>query len=74
MPSDAKKRAQQKKKEQAGNRSKKPVARVTNAEENGSATNGSVKEDRELTAEGTRAILPPVYYCWLMYSNDVVEI
>lgn len=49
MPSDAKKRAQQKKKEQAGSRNKKPVARVTN-EENGSATNG--KEERELTAEG----------------------
>lgn len=49
MPSDAKKRAQQKKKEQASNRNKKPVARVT-AEENGSTTNGSV--DRELTAEG----------------------
>lgn len=50
MPSDAKKRAQQKKKEQASNRNKKPVARVTN-DENGSATNGN-KEERELTAEG----------------------
>lgn len=51
MPSDAKKRAQQKKKEQASNRNKKPVARVTTAETNGSA-NGTGKEDRELTAEG----------------------
>lgn len=50
MPSDAKKRAQQKKKEQAGSRNKKPVARVTN-EVNGSATNGK-EEERELTAEG----------------------
>lgn len=50
MPSDAKKRAQQKKKEQAGNRNKKPVARVT-ADENGS-TNGNAKDERELTAEG----------------------
>lgn len=52
MPSDAKKRAQQKKKEQASNRNKKPVARVTNEETNGSI-NGTTKEDRELTAEGT---------------------
>lgn len=52
MPSDAKKRAQQKKKEQASNRNKKPVARVTNSEENGEGTNGAVKEERELTAEG----------------------
>lgn len=52
MPSDAKKRAQQKKKDQANNRNKKPVARVTNAETNGSE-NGTGKEDRELTAEGT---------------------
>lgn len=51
MPSDAKKRAQQKKKEQASNRNKKTVARVT-AEENGSATNGTGSIDRELTAEG----------------------
>nr|ASS36027.1 ABCF2 [Samia ricini] len=51
MPSDAKKRAQQKKKEQAGSRNKKPVARVTNADENGSTTNGSPKEEREMTAE-----------------------
>lgn len=51
MPSDAKKRAQQKKKEQAGSRNKKPVARVTN-DENGFATNGNAKEERELTAEG----------------------
>lgn len=52
MPSDAKKRAQQKKKEQANNRNKKPVERVTNSTANG-ATNGTEKEDRELTAEGT---------------------
>ncbi|CAH2208281.1 jg1581 [Pararge aegeria aegeria] len=51
MPSDAKKRAQQKKKDQANNRNKKPVERVTNSETNG-ATNGTGKEDRELTAEG----------------------
>ncbi|CAH2103633.1 unnamed protein product [Euphydryas editha] len=50
MPSDAKKRAQQKKKEQASNRNKKPVARVTNEETNGSIS-GTGKEDRELTAE-----------------------
>lgn len=56
MPSDAKKRAQQKKKEQATNRNKKPVARVTN-EENGSATNGTGKEERELTAEGTFSLV-----------------
>lgn len=51
MPSDAKKRAQQKKKEQASSRNKKPVTRVTN-EENGTATNGNETKDRELTAEG----------------------
>lgn len=54
MPSDAKKRAQQKKKEAASNRNKKPIAKVTNAEENGTATNGTEKDDRELTAEGTK--------------------
>lgn len=48
MPSDAKKRAQQKKKEQATNRSKKSIPKVDNSE-NGSVTNGA---DRELTAEG----------------------
>lgn len=53
MPSDAKKRAQQKKKEAASNRNKKPIAKVTNSEENGTATNGTEKDDRELTAEGT---------------------
>lgn len=52
MPSDAKKRAQQKKKDQATSRNKKPVVRVTNAEENGSTTNGTQKEEREMTAEG----------------------
>ncbi|XP_048004897.1 ATP-binding cassette sub-family F member 2 isoform X1 [Leguminivora glycinivorella] len=52
MPSDAKKRAQQKKKEAASNRNKKNVTRVTTAEENGTATNGTGKEEtRELTAE-----------------------
>ncbi|XP_061716312.1 ATP-binding cassette sub-family F member 2 isoform X1 [Cydia pomonella] len=52
MPSDAKKRAQQKKKEAASNRNKKNVTRVTNSEENGTATNGTAKEEsRELTAE-----------------------
>lgn len=53
MPSDAKKRAQQKKKEQAGNRNKKPIAKVTPGEQNGTETNGTAKEDRELTTEGT---------------------
>lgn len=48
MPSDAKKRAAQKKKDQATNRNKKPIAKV-NADENG-ISNG--KEDRELSAEG----------------------
>lgn len=56
MPSDAKKRAQQKKKDAASNRNKKPIAKVTNAEENGTATNGTEKEDRELTAEGTENV------------------
>lgn len=50
MPSDAKKRAQQKKKEQAGGRNKKPIAKVTS--ENGDASNGTVSQDRELTVEG----------------------
>lgn len=54
MPSDAKKRAQQKKKEQANNRNKKSIPKVgTNVEENGtSTTNGIAKEERELTTEG----------------------
>lgn len=51
MPSDAKKRAQQKKKDQASGRNKKPIAKVT-TDENGDATNGIAGEDRELTMEG----------------------
>lgn len=51
MPSDAKKRAAQKKKELATNRQKKNVVRVVN-DENGT-TNGS--EERELTAEGNKS-------------------
>lgn len=55
MPSDAKKRAAQKKKEQAGNRNKKPIAKVNAADENGTS-NGTGKEDREITAEGNYII------------------
>ncbi|XP_063546526.1 ATP-binding cassette sub-family F member 2 isoform X1 [Cydia strobilella] len=51
MPSDAKKRAQQKKKEAASNRNKKNVTRVTNSEENGTANGTAKEESRELTAE-----------------------
>lgn len=51
MPSDAKKRAQQKKKEQANSRNKKAIPKVDNNVENGTATNGSAKDDRELTTE-----------------------
>ncbi|GBP05703.1 hypothetical protein EVAR_73694_1, partial [Eumeta japonica] len=51
MPSDAKKRAALKKKEQASNRNKKPITKVDSIAENGTATNGTSKEERELTAE-----------------------
>ncbi|KAI5646971.1 ABC transporter domain-containing protein [Phthorimaea operculella] len=49
MPSDAKKRAQQKKKDAASNRNKKVVEKVVPGEKNG--TSNGTSEERELTAE-----------------------